>query len=223
MWVSRVTQMDPNLLSLGSLADAFWQVGRDLRAELGLGVEDFDNEVKKRFDTSIVAFYKSTFEDVLEDLGRDTEVIGTELRKDRGLVHKWKTKGMGWDSLFLALAAYDVEMDGRFPRGRDAVRYGVIESIKSIRDNRLPGSRVPLRKGDIECLYHLTQSKSWYHAQVSRDLPQLERLGATIIERVRRRVPGTPLCDYRDIEDVIEAWLFPWLLFQTAIRYEWFF
>ncbi len=218
-------QQDERAHALGKLLDSFRQAGLRFREALGLADERFEARLKKRFEQAIAGAYRGRVEGKLDQVGADPFQVSDRLQKDRALRWRWSTGRVarGWDTLLVAVAVFDIDLDGLFPRGRDAVAHGVLQTVTWVRRDELNETCPDLTRAELECLYHGCTSPAWHTAQEARSEEGLALAARRVLREVRRHDLAPGLRTYEDVQRVMQEWSIPWLVFHTTVPFDWVF
>jgi hypothetical protein len=208
---------------LGSLGVQWMDVGLCYLRELKLNPRRVKRRVRREFESAIIDTYRDVLYVALTDGDADLFAICSKLEKDKSVMSRWR-RGVvkpNWDALCLAVAAFDVDLGQRFPRGRQAVVAAIAKTLNCLRVDFLRGKSRVLHRGELACLHYASLSGAWWKAQKTRDATHLAAATKAIARKVAREVPSMEISQYQEVENVIEAWGVEWFVFHEAISYRW--
>jgi len=191
--------------------------------EKGLTVSHVERLVKRTFEGAIVGVYREVLQSALTKAGGDLVEVAIRLKKDKSLRSRW---GRGkvvpdWDTLCLAIAAFDVDVGGGLPRGRRAVIEAIKKTLVTLQVDLFRESATVLSDGDLACLHYASLNVRWWHAQKTRDRDQLLVAVEDIADRVAAEIPGKRITTHTDVEDTIRGWAKCWFVFHNTVPYDW--
>lgn len=212
------------------LAQAF------LREE-GILAEVAQAQVRKRFGEEIVQQYDAAHVAYLKERGGDLTEIQVRLRVNRGRLTKWlKTKDgdkPSWNTICLALAAFDVGFERGLPRGRFVTVESLRRCCEHFARDWLPArAKATLSRSDLVALHYGTDSVTWSMASLdtSSDAPQRRERAAegvmklaadegAVIRRDELPRTATPLASY--LGSLLDQWSLVWFSVLSLIPYDW--
>ena len=191
--------------------------------EKGFTFERAAREVRQSFDGAIISTYREVVQAVLKKAGGGLVEIKTKLGKHKSLLSRWRSGEAvpDWETLCLAIAAFDVDLGGSLPRGRDAVIEAIKRTLIVIRQKMFhqPGS--PLSRGDLACLHYASLSVAWWNAQKTKKPSHLLAAGESVARHVAAEVPDRRIKGYEDINEAISGWSTYWFVFHYVVPYNW--
>lgn len=218
--------------TLGTLGEPFLEKASAILADYGLD-DGFEQKVCGWLEERIVAHYRDIFESALprSSVGLDLQNVALKLRISRGTKSKWlaedpeKKVEPSWDSIFLALAAFDIDLGVRpIPRGRVAVNYGVRETVSLIRADTFRVSCACITQVELEYIHLACTFEKWHRALKLQDPVLLKKAAKEMGTLVQWQIGENPDWGCTKIMKVGEDWSEAWCLFQATIPYtDWTF
>ena len=208
---------------LGSLAGHLMDVALCYVEELNLSARRTRRRVREWFEKTIIGTYRDVIQIALSESHADHLEICLKLEKDKSVLSRWRRGRVKpqWDTLCLAVAAFDVELGDRFPRGRDTVIGAIAQTLRYIKGDLLGEPTGALERSELAYLHYASLSPQWWAAQKTRNQRDLTAVAERLGRKVASEIPGKATCDYREIERIIAAWGKEWFLFHEVIPYRW--
>ena len=186
--------------------------------------EEFSKRVREAFEKGIITTYRNAIEESLFEQNLRRADIGVALAKDSGLTSKWRRQIINpdFETLFLALAAFDVEPKGLgLPRGRIVVRQAVRQTMFVIRSELLGEECSEPSREAVECLFEADEA-NWVEAMLkggSEPRKAAKHISKEVTYLVGKTCTFTP----KDIRDIMLEWKKPMILFFKHIPFNWRF
>ena len=221
-----MTALDSNECLTGSLSQLspyHRDIARSYLEEKGCAADRLTLKVKQSFDKAIIGTYREAIQNALMDAGGDFVGIKMMLRKDKSLLSRWLNRKIvpTWDTLCLAVAAFDVDLGSGLPRGRKAAIGAIAEALVLLQWEVFRRSSTPLDAFGLACVHYASLSLAWRRALMTRDPQSLERAADAIGDKVADERFGKRVRGHRMLEDTVNGWSGSWYVFHYLIPYDW--
>ena len=193
--------------------------------ELGIDLDEASLQVRKRFETAIVASYRKVFEDSLKARSSDRVGLALKLAKDKGTRSRWERgeREPDWDSLFLGLAAFNIDIGPDIPRGREIVIQAIRVTVPELRSQYLDMKQEVLSRDQVVCLHYVTQSRAWSLARETESERHWETALDQLQPLISRAARGLKIGSREEISSRIAGWILPWSIFHYLVPHDWHF
>ena len=186
-------------------------------------IREVQRLVKRVFDEAIIGTYREVLQTAVASVGGNPGAIALKLRKHKGLLSRWRSGKVvpNWETLCLAVAAFDVDLGDDLPRGRRAVTEAIKRTLNVLRAQLFHNPTSSLDDGDLVCLHYASLSLQWWHAQQTRKPDHLIAATESLARKVAAEIPGKRISRHEDVEDAIRGWSKCWFVFHYVVPYDW--
>jgi hypothetical protein len=216
-----------------SVHPLYVETARQHRRDCGWG-ERYEREVRVFFEQAVLRSYVSPLLDRLKERGETTQTLADAIHVAETTVWGWKNFSDGplpggrapvpGLSILLLLPAAGLETDEvGFPASHQAVREGITEAVRRVRQEFLKEGCEPLSRETFACLYFACATADWAEAVRSGSRLRLDSVAERMTGLIRAEWPEAPPAKVPGIARAVEAWAAPYSLFYTAMPHDWRF